>query len=64
MARLCQCPIRLEYLLHVNNWLKGNLGYLLRSHPSFLVVEAKNDDLSRGFTQLAVEIIALALAED
>lgn len=28
-----------------------------------LVVEAKNDDLSRGFTQLAVELIALAQVE-
>lgn len=64
IARLCRCQIRLEYPLHVNNWLKGNLDYLLQSNQNFLVVEAKNDDLSRGFTQLAVEMIALAQAEE
>lgn len=64
VARLCHCQIRLEYPLQVSNWLKGNLDYLLLSNQNFLVVEAKNDDLSRGFTQLAVEMIALAQAED
>jgi hypothetical protein len=38
----------------VNNWLKGNLDYFLKHNPGLLVVEAKNDDLTRGFTQLAV----------
>ncbi|MDB9535014.1 hypothetical protein PN451_03980 [Dolichospermum planctonicum CS-1226] len=42
----------------MNNWLKGNLDYLLRSRESLLVIEAKNNDLARGFTQLAVELIA------
>lgn len=60
VARFCQCQIRIEYPLSVNNWLKGNLDYLLRRENTLLVVEAKNDDLSRGFTQLAVELIALA----
>jgi hypothetical protein len=47
----------------VNNWLKGYLDYLVRSTHNLLVVEAKNDDLTKGFTQLAVELIALAEAE-
>jgi hypothetical protein len=64
VARLCHCQIRLEYPLQVSNWLKGNLDYRLLSNHNFLVVEAKNDDLSRGFTQLAVEMIALAQSED
>ncbi|MEQ9481090.1 hypothetical protein [Coleofasciculus sp. F4-SAH-05] len=64
VARFCQCQIRIEYPLSVNNWLKGNLDYLLRQEHSLLVVEAKNDDISRGFTQLAVELIALAQAEE
>jgi hypothetical protein len=64
VARFCQCQIRIEYPLSVNNWLKGNLDYLLRRENILLVVEAKNDDLSRGFTQLAVELIALAQAEE
>ncbi|MEB3181826.1 MAG: hypothetical protein VKL59_22750 [Nostocaceae cyanobacterium] len=60
----CQCQLRIEYTLTVNNWLKGNLDYLLDSKSSFLVIEAKNDDLTRGFTQLAVELIALSHVEE
>ncbi|MGK7874584.1 MAG: hypothetical protein AB4426_15130 [Xenococcaceae cyanobacterium] len=63
-ARFCQCQIRIEYPLAVNDWLKGNLDYFLHNDNSLLVVEAKNDDLSRGFTQLAVELIALAQVEE
>jgi hypothetical protein len=48
VARFCQCKIRIEYPLNVNNWLKGNLDYLLRREKKLLVIEAKNDDLSRG----------------
>jgi hypothetical protein len=61
---LCQCQLRIEYPLRVNNWLKGTLDYLLRSTNNLIVIEAKNDDLTRGFTQLAVELIALAEVEE
>lgn len=68
LARFCHCQMRLEYPLNVNSRLKGNLDYLLRSDKinsqNFLVVEAKNDDLSRGFTQLSAELIALAQVEE
>jgi len=64
VARFCQCQIRIEYPLNVNNWLKGNLDYLLYLEIKLLVIEAKNDELSRGFTQLAVELIALAQSEE
>ncbi|MUG98624.1 hypothetical protein F7734_42580 [Scytonema sp. UIC 10036] len=70
LARFCKCQMRLEYPLQVSAWLKGNLDYLLRNTntdekgKNFLVVEAKNDDLSRGFTQLSAELIALAIAEE
>ena len=60
IAAFCQCQLRIEYSLSVNQWLKGNLDYLLRSTQNLLVVEAKHDDLSRGFTQMAVELIALS----
>ena len=63
IVRICQCQLRIEYPLHVNNWLKGTLDYLLRSTNNLLVIEAKKDDLTRGFTQLAVELIALAQIE-
>lgn len=72
VIRYCHCKMRIEYPLNVNNWLKGNLDYLLRSQstpeePSqnnLLVIEAKKDDLTRGFTQLAVELIALSHIEE
>jgi hypothetical protein len=70
LARFCKCQMRLEYPLQVSSQLKGNLDYLLRNiktderSKNFLVVEAKNDDLSRGFTQLSAELIALAIAEE
>ncbi len=35
---------------------KGTLDYLIRGQITLLVVEAKRDDLTRGFTQLAVEM--------
>lgn len=64
VATYCNCQLRIEYPLSVNNWLKGNLDYLLRSTQSLLVVEAKNDDMTRGFTQMAVELIALSKIEE
>jgi hypothetical protein len=64
VARYCHCQLRIEYPLMVSNWLKGNLDYLLRGENRLLVVEAKNDDLTRGFTQLAVEMIAVAHLDD
>jgi hypothetical protein len=60
----CHCQLRIEYPLKVNDWLKGTLDYLLRSQNSLIIIEAKNDDLTRGFTQLAVELIALSEIED
>ena len=51
--------LRIEYPLSVTEQLKGSLDYYLYTDNKFLVVEAKNADLSRGFTQLAVELIAL-----
>jgi hypothetical protein len=63
VIRYCQCQMRIKYPLNVNPWLKGHFDYLLRSTNqthNLLVVEAKNDDLTRGFTQLAVELIALS----
>lgn len=64
IAAFCNCQLKIEYPLNVSQWLKGNLDYLLRSEHEFLIIEAKNDDLSRGFTQLAVELIALAQQQD
>lgn len=53
--------LRIEYPLNVTEQLKGSLDYYLYSVGKLLVIEAKNADLAKGFTQLAVELIALDL---
>jgi len=63
VATLVHQILRFEYPLKVNDWLQGSLDYLIRGHNQIVVVEAKRDDLTRGFTQLAVEMIALAMDE-
>lgn len=64
VAMICQQILRIEYPVKVNNLLQGNLDYLIRSIHSLIVVEAKRDDLTRGFTQLAVEAIALSMLDE
>jgi hypothetical protein len=54
-----RAQLRVEYPLIVTEQLKGSLDYYLYSVGKLLVIEAKNADLARGFTQLAVELIAL-----
>jgi hypothetical protein len=56
-----RAELRIEYSLKVSNWLQGSLDYLLRlnSLNQLLVIEAKYEDLTRGFTQLVAELIAL-----
>jgi hypothetical protein len=64
VAMHCQAQLRIEYPLVVSDWLKGNLDYFLRLSHNMVVIEAKKDDLTRGFTQLAAEMIALAQSRD
>jgi hypothetical protein len=64
VAMHCQAQLRIEYSLTVSDWLKGTLDYLLRLNQNMVVIEAKKDDLTRGFTQLAAEMIALAQDRD
>ncbi len=51
--------LSVEYPIAVDRQLKGSLDYLVQTQHSLLVIEAKNEDLERGFVQLAVELIAL-----
>jgi hypothetical protein len=51
--------LRIEYPLKVSGHLQGVLDYLLKAKHNLLVVEAKQEDLTNGFTQLAVELVAL-----
>ena len=50
--------LNIEYAL-VGTRAKGDLDYLIRGRNNLLVIEAKRDNLTRGFTQLAVEMIEL-----
>jgi hypothetical protein len=56
--------LEIEYPITVNNWLKGSLDYFIphstTSANPLLIIEAKQADLTRGFVQLAVELIAIA----
>lgn len=54
-----QATLNVEYPVVVNHQLKGSLDYLLQNQQTFLVIEAENEDLERGFVQLAIELIAL-----
>lgn len=64
VAVICRQILRVEYPVKINDRLQGNLDYLLKSDRTLVVVEAKRDDLVRGFTQLAVEMVALAMFDD
>ncbi len=59
VARQLKALVEIEYVINVNDQLKGSLDYLIQQQNNFLVVEAKNSDLRNGFTQLAVELIAM-----
>ena len=54
-----RAKLRIEYPIQVNPQLQGKLDYLLRSTTDLVVIEAKQADINRGFTQLATELIAL-----
>lgn len=51
--------LNIEYSIAVNDYLKGTVGYYIAAPQNLLVIEAKQSDLVRGFTQLAIELIAL-----
>jgi hypothetical protein len=59
VAHITESKINIEYPIEINQFLRGDLDYYLQSQHQVLVVEAKHADLTRGFTQLAVELIAL-----
>jgi hypothetical protein len=59
VAHITEATLNIEYPIEVDQYLRGDLDYYLVSRHNVLVVEAKQADLTRGFTQLAVELIAL-----
>lgn len=64
VRRITEAKLSSEYWIEINHQLRGSLDYLLRKENELLVVEAKNADLSRAFTQLAVELVALDMADE
>lgn len=54
-----RAKLRIEYTIKVDNKLQGNLDYYMRYDTNLIVIEAKQADINRGFTQLATEMIAL-----
>ncbi|MCC5640072.1 hypothetical protein LC593_30435 [Nostoc sp. CHAB 5844] len=59
VCEIAQTQLNIEYPISVSEQLKGSLDYYINKGKGLLVIEAKQADLSRGFTQLAVELIAL-----
>lgn len=59
VCEFTQTQLNIEYSINVSDQLKGSLDYYISKGKELLVIEAKQADLSRGFTQLAVELIAL-----
>lgn len=54
-----RAKLKIEYSIKVDNKLQGNLDYYLRTKSNLIVIEAKQPDINRGFTQLTTEMIAL-----
>ena len=59
LVRITHARLSIEYPIQVTPQLQGSLDYYLRTQTHLLVIEAKQADLTRGFTQLAMEMIAL-----
>jgi len=59
LVHYSQAQIRIEYSICVSQQLQGLLDYFFQRQQQLLVIEAKQADIIRGFTQLAVELIAL-----
>ncbi len=64
VSRHVRAKLRIEYPIDVGARLRGNLDYLLLTEREFLVVEAKQGDMTRGFTQLAAEMIAVDIGTE
>jgi len=64
LLKFTDVKISSEYPVEVGRNLRGTLDYLLRSDKELAVVEAKKADIDRGFTQLAVELIAIEKYEE
>ena len=64
LLKFTTIKIASEYPVEAGKNLRGTLDYLLRSDKELTVIEAKKADIDKGFTQLAVELIALEKYEE
>ena len=64
LLHFANIKIASEYPVEAAKNLRGTLDYLLRSDKQLTVIEAKKGDIDRGFTQLAVELIAIEKYEE
>ena len=63
VRHITKSKLRSEYWFEYNHQLRGSFDYLLKKEKNLVIAEAKQADLTRGFTQLAVEMIAIDKAE-
>lgn len=54
-----EAEIDVEYPLDAGENLRGTIDYFITFTNNLVIIEAKKGDLEKGFTQLAVELIAL-----
>jgi hypothetical protein len=59
-----QAKLKIGYTLKATEQLRGELDYYFEATTNLLIIEAKQADLQKGFTQLATELIALELLTD
>ncbi len=59
LVDLVDAKLKVSYIISVDRQLKGSLDYFIQTKRSLLIIEAKDENLQRGFVQLATELIAL-----
>lgn len=64
LVHYTRTQLRIEYPIKISEQLQGLLDYLLRTQNNLLVIKAKQEELTNGFTQLISELIALDRWQD
>ena len=59
LALATHAKLHSEYAIRISPLLHGSLDYFLEKEGTVVVVEAKHADMTRGFTQLCAEMIAV-----
>jgi hypothetical protein len=59
IVRYTRAMLKIEYSVNPSPYLRGKIDYFIRNGHHLIIVEAKNADISRGFVQMAVQLLAL-----